>query len=339
MMHVVDQQLFDKRKFKLVSEIRIPSQPAITACILTCHTIDNEPSIVVSSFHNSNTQQETTIIANDTMHFRKAEECFKVLEGLMILQYPIIVAGGFNIELDKKHKIKSNEGTSKSDKGKSTASKSDEGTSKASKSDKRKSTASKSDEGTSKASKSDKGKSTASKSDEGTSKASKSDKGKSTASKSDEGTSKSDEGKSKASQRDKETSERAETVTYFIEKKGFMVPTYNPSLHRVLHKIIKHGEDACIDTFAYKNSTNYDIELKDVHPEAIDPCPGLVIGAYNIDYDKGIRNLPDMITEHDPVRAKMTVTSTSEDTPIKPKINPYSKQREHRKVDKQLFPQ
>ena len=214
--------VYDKIKFKLVNEIRIASESfMITACILTCCTIDK--NIIVASFHSCT--QKNTKIENDIMHFRIAEECFKVLEKLnMILQYPVLVAGGFYIELDKEHKVSGSANKLK------------------------------------------------------------------------------------------------------IDRKGFIVPSYNPLLHRVLHKVINHREDACIDTFAYKSSNTYAIQLNDVNPEAIDPCPSLVTGAYNIDYDKGICNLPKMVTEHDSIRAKMIIkplpteqASTSmQQTPSKP---------------------
>ena len=87
---------------------------------------------------------------------------------------------------------------------------------------------------------------------------------------------------------------------------GFEVTQYDPTILRVLIQS-QRKRNICRDFFAHKTSA-HTIKLEDVHAETIIPCPGLVTGLknYNIDYDK-VRNLPDVIIEHDPIRAKLTI--------------------------------
>ena len=93
-----------------------------------------------------------------------------------------------------------------------------------------------------------------------------------------------------------------------LKSEDFEVPQCDPTLPRVLNLACTNSKQICTDNFAYRSSTNIAITLKDVHAEPVVPCPGLVTGSqYNIDYDQGIRKLPKVIGNHDPVRAKLTI--------------------------------
>lgn len=100
-------------KFKLVSEIKFTELSpgvTITACILSCCTITGTPNIIIVSFHNSCKQDNPTKVDNVTQNFQKAEECFDILDKMFTtFNYPVLVAGGFYIELDKAHKILADE--------------------------------------------------------------------------------------------------------------------------------------------------------------------------------------------------------------------------------------
>ena len=101
-----------------------------------------------------------------------------------------------------------------------------------------------------------------------------------------------------------------------LKSNGFIVPQYDPTLPRMLklaHKRKANSDEIKqirTDYFAYRPSTNTTITLEDVHAESVVPCPGLVTGSHNIDYDKGIATLPKVIGDHDPVRAKLIITKT-----------------------------
>ena len=86
---------------------------------------------------------------------------------------------------------------------------------------------------------------------------------------------------------------------------GFKVSKCNPTIPR---KLIQK-QPMTIDFFAYRSSAITSIKLEDVHAETIIPCPGLVTGSggYNIDYDQICTLSKVRITEHDPVRAKVTI--------------------------------
>ena len=92
---------------------------------------------------------------------------------------------------------------------------------------------------------------------------------------------------------------------------GFEMPQCDLTIPRVLKlaNTPKKTKNICTDYFAYRSGNNTSITLEDVHTESVEPCQGLVTGLHgcNIDYDKGIRNLPDVITDHDPVRAKLII--------------------------------
>ena len=94
---------------------------------------------------------------------------------------------------------------------------------------------------------------------------------------------------------------------------GFEVMQYDPTILRVFVQS-QRKQNICRDYFAHKSSTEFEIKLEDVHAETIIPCPGIVTGLknYNIDYDKGVCNLPDVIIEHDPIRAKLTIEPPQE---------------------------
>ena len=65
---------------------RTDSNDIITACIFKCLKIAGNPEIVVASFNNS------------TNNIDNAKRCFKLFCNFS--KYPILIAGGFNVELD-----------------------------------------------------------------------------------------------------------------------------------------------------------------------------------------------------------------------------------------------
>ena len=114
-----------------------------------------------------------------------------------------------------------------------------------------------------------------------------------------------------------------ELLKHNVDTRGFIVPPYNPTIHRAL---IDSRGNSCIDFFAYKNYSGCTkIEVSDVHAElVIPPTDGCLVkgtgGQYNLDY-KECKYITDKenaessltlmcnyyLSNHNPLRSTLTV--------------------------------
>ena len=95
----------------------------------------------------------------------------------------------------------------------------------------------------------------------------------------------------------------------FLDHNKFKVPSYYPTIHRVIHT------STCIDYFAYKNyRDDCTVEVTEVMQKMLIRCPDLVIeehGQYNINLDDEDLRKVKAISDHDPLFAKLTLYKSS----------------------------
>ena len=103
-----------------------------------------------------------------------------------------------------------------------------------------------------------------------------------------------------------------------IDLCGFIVPPYDPTIHRAIHG----GVYMCIDFFAYKNFLpNTGVEVEQVCSKMIIKCPDLVSGSsgeYHISLEKYNNDNYTMLliaSNHDPLQARLTLYNSPPRTP------------------------
>jgi len=74
-----------------------------------------------------------------------------------------------------------------------------------------------------------------------------------------------------------------------IERHGFEVPEYHPTMYSITHPYTKKPLYRCCDFFAYKNYTGTQekttLKVDNVWAETINPPPNLTTGPYHVNYD------------------------------------------------------
>ena len=112
-----------------------------------------------------------------------------------------------------------------------------------------------------------------------------------------------------------------------IDLCGFIVPPYDPTVHRAMH-----GKGyMCIDFFAYKNfSPDVGVEIKDVCSKMIIKCPCLVLSDLSGEFHVSLEqyNNDDKYKElrrasnHDPLQATLTLLKSPHTPPRTPQASP-----------------
>ncbi|XP_065909330.1 uncharacterized protein [Dysidea avara] len=104
-----------------------------------------------------------------------------------------------------------------------------------------------------------------------------------------------------------------------IDLCGFIVPPYDPTIHRAIHGRVY----MCIDFFAYKNFLpNTGVEVEQVCSKMIIKCPDLVSGSsgeYHISLEKYNNDNYKMLriaSNHDPLQARLTLYNSPPHTPL-----------------------
>jgi len=74
-----------------------------------------------------------------------------------------------------------------------------------------------------------------------------------------------------------------------IERHGFEVPEYHPTMYSITHPYTKSPVYRCCDFFTYKNYTDTQekttLKVDNVWAETINPPPNLITGPYHVNYD------------------------------------------------------
>jgi len=109
-----------------------------------------------------------------------------------------------------------------------------------------------------------------------------------------------------------------------IDLCGFIVPSYDPTVHRAMHG----KEYMCIDFFAYKNFLpNVGVEVENVRSEMIVKCPGLVksdlfhVSLEQYNNDDKYKKLR-LASNHDPLQATLTFHTSPHTLPRAPHTPP-----------------